>query len=307
MSTNAPIAIFCFNRPEHLRKCLTALSKCDGFAETPIVVFGDGPRRPEDTEKVEAAQAVARELLNDQASYFFSAINKGLARSIIDGVSQVVEEYGRVIVLEDDLDFAPNFITYMNEALHRYAEDANVFHVAGYAYDAPELVDSGRAGLLPFISSWGWGTWKRAWVQLDQTASGWASIRQDGALRRRFNLGDVYDFATMLERQMAGKIDSWAIRWYWTVFNKNGLCLFPPSTLVHNNGFDGSGSHGRGIFRRYGAGSAAFHVTKIDFPEPMLDTVAFDAVRKTMWHRNGGAVGRLVDIAKKVLWRLGLR
>ncbi len=304
MSTNAPIALFIFNRPRHLRNTLAALAKCQGFAGAPIFVFADGPRRPDDVSTVEAARAAAKDLLGDHAVYRFSDTNKGLARSIIDGVSAVLREYDRVIVLEDDLDLAPGFLTYMNAALDRYAAEDQVYQISGHAFDAPELAARTTAAFLPFIGTWGWATWRRAWKQMDETASGWEAIKKHPELRRRFNLGGVYDYATMLERQMQGKRDSWGIRWYWSVFAHDGLVLYPPRTLVRNEGFDGSGSHGRGALRRYGDARQSFHEGAIELPAPVLDAAAFAAVRRAIARQNGGAAGMLADMVKKLAGRV---
>ena len=307
MSTNAPIALFIFNRPRHLRHTLAALTKCQGFADTPIFVFADGPRRSDDVAKVEAARAAAKDLLGDRAAvYRHSDTNKGLARSIIDGVSAILREHQRVIVLEDDLDLAPGFLTYMNAALDRYAADDHVFQISGHAFDAPELATRTTAAFLPFIGTWGWATWRRAWKEMDETASGWEAIKTHPELRRRFNLGGVYDYATMLERQMTGKRDSWGIRWYWSVFAHDGLVLYPPRTLVRNEGFDGSGSHGRGALRSYGA-CQTFHEGTIGLPAPAMDPAAFAAVQRAIARQNGGTAGRLVDTIKKLAGRLMAR
>ena len=299
MSTNAPIALFIFNRPAHLRNTLAALMACEGFSAAPIFVFGDGPRLADDCANVDAARKVAQNMLGERAVYTFSEVNKGLARSVIDGVSAVLQKHDRVIVLEDDLGLAPGFLSYVNAALDRYAQDDNVFQISGHAFDAPELSQRSSAAFLPFIGTWGWATWRRAWRQMDEAATGWQAIKEDAALRRRFNLDGVYDYATMLERQMQGKRDSWGIRWYWSVFARDGLVLYPPRTLVRNAGFDGSGSHGRGTLRRYGDSGQDFCSGTIELPAPALDTAAFAAVKRAIARQNGGLAGKLADRVKK--------
>jgi hypothetical protein len=300
----APIAVFIFNRPKHLRQTLEALKKCVGFDEGRVVVFGDGPKRDEQREGVQAAREVAQQILGDRAQYRFSEKNRGLARSIIDGISSLVEEHGRVIVLEDDLNVAPGFLTFMDSALDRYADDQNVYQVSGHAFDAPELAERRSAVFIPFTTTWGWATWRRAWRDFDEAATGWRLLTQDRVLRRRFNIGGVYDFSSMIERQMKGRVDSWGVLWYWSVFCRSGLTLAPPRTLVHNMGMDGSGSHGRGVFRRFSAVSADFPDGTFELPPPMLEQDAFDAVRRAIWRRNGGALGQFIDMTKKITARL---
>jgi hypothetical protein len=302
----APIAIFIYNRPDHLRRTLVSLRACAGFDESPVIVFGDGPKRDDQLVQVEAARAVARELLGARADYRFSPVNKGLARSVIDGVTAVVSEYGRAIVVEDDLALAPGFLSFMNTALERYADDQQVFQVSGYALSVPELGDSTRAVLLPWTTTWGWATWQRAWVQFDEASAGWEAVQADLSLRRRFNLGGAYDYATMLTRQIRGRQDSWGIRWYWTVFCRNGLVVFPPQSLVRNTGMDGSGSHGRGFFRSYDTGPAFSH-QPISLPPPVIDPAIDAAARRAIWRQNGGFVGQAVDVVKKHITALASR
>lgn len=300
MTSHAPIAIFIYARPDHLRRTLQDLKACDGFAQSPVFVFADGAKRPELQPQVDAARAVAREILRDQADYRFSERNKGLARSIIDGVDELTRTHGRAIVVEDDLKLSPLFLSYMNAALDRYAENANVYQVSGHMFDVPELRCSQDAVLLPFTTTWGWGTWQRAWQALDPAAHGWEKLKSDRDLRRRFNLDGSYDYATMLERQMRGSADSWGIRWYWSVFRRSGLTVFPPQSLVDNRGMDGSGSHGRGFMRNYRQPEA--NVGKLPtLPPPTLNASAFLAVKNALYRQNGGIIGKAVDRLKRLV------
>lgn len=299
----APIAIFCFNRPDHLRDTLASLANCAMFADSPVHVFGDGPKSEEQCGTVEATRAIAREMLGERATYHFSEQNKGLARSIIDGVEKLTAEHGRVIVIEDDLALAPGFLVYMNAALDRYANDIRVLQVAGHMFDVPQFADRQTALMLPFVSTWGWATWARAWQKMDEEAVGWECLRSDRGLRRRFNLDGVYDYAAMMERQMSGKVDSWGIRWYWSVFVAGGLAVYPPQTLVRNRGFDGSGSHGRGLLRRYGGEAVDFIATDIKLVATELRAADYKAVKQAIWRQNGGLIGKAVDIAKTALRR----
>jgi len=250
-AAQAPIAVFAYRRPEHLRRTLDSLMQCRGFAGSPVFVFCDGPKNDAERDVVQATRDVARAMLGDRADYRFSDINRGLSVSVISGVEEVLKEHDRVIVVEDDLLLDDRFLNFMNEALDTYVGTESVFQVSGYMFAVPELRATSSAIFLPFTVSWGWATWKRAWDRFDPVATGWETLKTDRRLRHRFNLDGAYDYATMLIRQMAGLRDSWAVRWYWTVFKANGLVLFPPTSLVRNTGFDGSGSHGRGRLRSF--------------------------------------------------------
>lgn len=295
MNTLAPVVIFAYRRPDHLRNTLASLRRCEGFAQSPIIVYCDGPRNETEVESVTATRALAKNMLGENAEYHFSEMNLGLSRSVIAGVSETVDRFGRVIVVEDDLELHPAFLTFMNQALDRYANDERVFQISGYQFDVPELKDTASALFLPFTVSWGWATWKRAWDQFDPLALGWEELRADKELRRRFNLDGVYDYATMLVRQMSGLRDSWAVRWYWTVFNTKGLVLFPPTSLVSNTGFDGSGTHGRGLLRQFSQAGTTL-VPGIILPESiMLDAERYKRVKRALCKQNGGWIGRAVD------------
>lgn len=295
-SAYAPIVIFCYRRPDHLHRTLASLIRCDGFDLSPVIVYGDGPKDPEQVDAVEKTRGIAKLLLGDRAEYHFRESNAGLARSVIEGVSGVVGRFGRAIVIEDDLELAPGFLTYMNRALERFADKDRVWQVSGYMFDVPEFSTRSEAFFLPITVSWGWATWKRAWDRFDPLAAGWEALESEISLRRRFNLDGAYNYSTMLKRQMSGQLDSWAIRWYWTVFREGGLVLFPPSTLAHNHGLDGSGSHGRGFLRNFSA-SPRYRNDKI--PSLPTDIVFrqddYWPVVKTVSKLNGGRWRKMLD------------
>ena len=237
----APIALFVYNRPWHTRQAVDSLLSNPGAAQSPLYIFSDAPRG------VAASQAVAtvRSYLRSIAGFKTVTIieretNFGLARSIIDGVTRLCEEYGRVIVMEDDLVTSPHFLSYMNDALARYENEDRVMQIAGYMFPM-ELDIHEDALLLPFISSWGWATWHRAWQHFDVEAKGYKKLVKERTLKKQFDLDGHYGYFKMLRAQQQGKADSWAIRWYLSVFLVNGLALYPKKTLVRNLGFDGSG------------------------------------------------------------------
>lgn len=240
----SPIALFVYKRPDHTRRTLESLMQCPEFANSPLYIFCDGVKKEEDREKVIQTRKIVHSLLNDKVKIIEYGENQGLANSIISGVSQLCEIYGRVIVLEDDLIVAPEFLKFLNIALEKYKDEDSVMQVSGYMFPIPELVTQTETLFLPFIYSWGWGTWQRAWNKFDLQATGWEVLKMDKNMRRNFNLDNNYDFFEMLNRQMSGQIDSWAVRWYWSVFKHNGCTVYPPISYITNIGLDGSGTHG---------------------------------------------------------------
>ena len=241
----APVALFVYNRPWHTRQTVEALRKNAGAGDSDLIVFSDGPRDGASEEQVREVRRYLRTVEGFRSIRIVERdTNLGLADSIISGVTEVVDEYGRIIVLEDDLLTAPGFLAYMNFALGRYEEEERVMQISGHMFDVDIKAET-DAVFLPFTTSWGWATWKRAWGDFDPSMAGYERLRKDRKLRRSFNLDGSYDYFGMLKSQRKGKIDSWAIRWYLSVFLRHGLVLFPVKSLVRNIGFDDSGTHCR--------------------------------------------------------------
>ena len=236
----APIAIFAYKRPEHVRRLIGSLKANKLFALSAIYAFCDGPRGPKDAAAVSETRAVLRVALPDRAQIVESETNRGLARSIIHGVSLCCAAHGRVIVLEDDLVLSPHFLDFVNAALDRYADEPRVYHVSGYRYPVP-LAEAPQFFRLP--CSWGWATWDRAWAHFDPDVNALeVRLRKEG-LVWEFDVGGSFPFFRMLQRQARGKVDSWAIRWYASVFLRQGLAIYPNISQVLNGGFDGTGEH----------------------------------------------------------------
>lgn len=276
----APIILFVYNRPWHTKKTVEALQKNELAELSELIIYSDGPK---DTAESSTAVAEVRKYLNGVGGFkkitiVESVKNLGLANSIITGVTEVVNKYGRVIVLEDDLVTAPNFLRYMNQALERYENEEQVMQNSGYMFDV-DIDAETDAVFLPITSCWGWSSWKRAWRHFDPLMSGYEKLKRDRALRHRFDLDGAYNYFNMLKAQRKGKVDSWGIRWYLSVFMMNGLTLYPARTLVKNIGFDSSGRHR--------CRSSLFNHTTVDIqsvsyhynlPEPFLNYDAYNAV-----------------------------
>ena len=243
MTLLAPIALFAYNRPTHMRRAVESLLANELAPTSDLYIFSDGPKSPAQ----EAAVADVRRY-SGSVSGFRSvtvverATNLGLANSIIDGTTRLTKEFDRVIVVEDDLVVSPRFLEYMNRALEKYQDDDSAMQVSGYMFPI-DIGAEADAFFMPFTTSWGWATWERAWQHFDPEMRGFDILVRDRPLRDRFNLDGAYDYFDMLERQRRGRIDSWAIRWYLSVFIRGGLTLYPARTLVRNTGFDGSGTH----------------------------------------------------------------
>ncbi len=241
----SPIALFVYNRPDHTRLTIEALQKNTLATQSEFVIFSDAAKSDAQKKAVEQVRDYVRKITGFKSiTIIEQEENKGLANSIIDGVSAICEQHGKVIVLEDDLETSPYFLDYMNKALLRYKNDTKVMQISGHMFDV-DIDCKEDAFFLPFATSWGWATWKDRWSLFDKNCSGYYQLKNDKSAIKLFNLNNSYPYFKMLEAQIAGKIDSWAIRWNLTVFLQQALVLYPSSSLVSNHGFDGSGVHCR--------------------------------------------------------------
>jgi len=251
MSTAAPIAVFCYRRPDHLRQTLEALAANHGAGDHDVVVYADGPRRPEHAEAVAATRAVAHQ---QAAAGRFRSVrvverehNLGLARSIIAGVTEQAAAHGEVIVVEDDLVTSPHFLAFMRDGLRVYRDDASVASIHGYAHDAG--VPMPETYFLRGADCWGWATWDRAWRRFDPDGPGLLRRLEDAGATKAFDLDGGMPFTQMLRDQSAGRNDSWAIRWHASAFLAGMYTLHPGRSLVANIGQDDSGEHCAGTDR----------------------------------------------------------
>jgi hypothetical protein len=239
----APVALFVYNRPVHTRQTVEALLRNEGAAETDLFVFSDGPKSPESAGPIRELREYARSIQGFRSvSVVERPQNLGLRASVVDGVTRLCAERGRVIVLEDDLLSSPGFLEFMNRGLDTYESEEQVMQIAGYMFPTT-VVPPEDALFMPFVTSWGWATWQRAWRHFDPAASGYDRLAADPALRSQFDLNGHYKYFKLLKAQKEGRGDSWAILWWLSVFGRRGLALFPRQTLIHNIGFDGSGAN----------------------------------------------------------------
>ena len=237
----SPILLFTYNRPEHTRLTLEALRKNHLSDRSSLYIFSDGYRDETDREEVMKVRELIRSVEGFASIHIEERTeNVGLARNIIEGVTGVVNEHGKVIVLEDDLITSPYFLTFMNDVLERYEQEEKIAHVQGFCFPLLDLPD---AFLIKWTGSWGWATWKRAWDLFNPDGEALLTEIMKKKLNREFDFNGNYPFTRMLRRQVNGENDSWAIRWNASLFLKNRLSVNAGKSLVQNIGFDGSGRH----------------------------------------------------------------
>jgi len=239
----APVAIFAYNRRDRLEAMFESLRRTDGFDRTQVTIFVDGPKREADRAAVDLVRNYVNGLRLPNVRAILSETNKGLRNSISAGVTQIVAEHGRAIVLEDDLVLSPIALTYFNAALNRYADDPRVWSVSGYISDVPRLRDFPRALILPYAHSWGWATWDRAWRHFSLDARPRDENFASAAFRRAIDMNGFYPFRDMLAHSTAGRVNSWYAHWLYTIFRNGGRSIFPPRRVLDNYGIS-AGTHG---------------------------------------------------------------
>lgn len=245
----APILLFTYNRLAHTRRCVEALLKNSLATESELFIYSDGA-------KDNTQQAAVNEVRNyihsirgfKQITIIQRDENWGLARNIIDGVTRQVNRYGKVIVLEDDLVVAPYFLQFMNDALETYKYEPKVGHIQACDFtQEPTLPDT---FFIRWTGSWGWATWDRAWKHFNPNGQELLQELEERKLTYTFDFNGKYGYTRMLRRQIAGKNNSWAIRWNASLFLRGILSLNVGRSLVQNEGFDGSGTNcgGGGLY-----------------------------------------------------------
>lgn len=244
----APIVIFAYKRPDSLRVLTESLKTNPLYEESKKHVFVDGPKDASEVEKVEEVIAFAKTIT---PHVYVSETNKGLGTSVIDGVTSIVKQYGKAIVLEDDLLLMPGFLTYMNQALDAYCGDDRIFSVCGYSLKINRPRDyRGDVYLGVRASSWGWGTWADRWNSVDWSVSDFERLRADKRARKAFNRGGS-DMYGMLRDYMDGKNNSWAIRFCYAQFRQGRYSVHPFLSLVDNDGFGAEATNCRQKYSRF--------------------------------------------------------
>lgn len=238
----SPIVLFVFARPDHTRQTLTALAANQIADQSDLFVYADAARNKAEVESVNEV----RELVHSTVGFRSVTViereyNYGLARNIIEGVTEVCNRYGRVIVLEDDIVTSTHFLSFMNAALDHYANEPRVWHISGWNYPI-DPGDLGDAFLWQMMNCWGWATWSNRWKHFNKEPNRLISAWNEERIKR-FNLDGSYDFWAHIQANEIGQLNTWAIFWYATIFENNGLSLNPTRTYVLNIGHDGSGEN----------------------------------------------------------------
>lgn len=280
----APIAIFAFNRPDALVRLLDSLKRNKEFHQSKVHIFIDGARDSVEEILVAEVEKIAIELRNfGGVEIIRQQSNQGLANSIISGINRVFEESESLIILEDDLVVSEYFLRFCNMGLKRFATNLKVASIQGFTHE----INYRRNDIYFTLGAdcWGWATWKNRWQDFEPDGAKLLENLRMSKRENEFDLRGAYPFTNMLERQVSGDVDSWAIRWHASMFLQNRMSLYPSRTLVENYGQDGSGTH---------SGSKSFSPRELSNFQPVFgkNTVAESAyvnrkIRKVLRKKYG--------------------
>ena len=289
----APIVLFCYKRLDTLKRTVAALQQNLYAAESDLFIFSDAAKSQDDKALVADVRKYIKTISGFKNIHIREAeANKGLATSIITGVTKVFQQYDKVIVVEDDLVTAANFLAYMNEALNFYQNHPKVFSISGYTIPVELPNTYGYDGyFLPRASSWSWATWKDRWQDVDWQVTDFAQFKNNRSERAAFNAGGS-DMYQMLEKQMEGKIDSWAIRWCYHQFRQRTYTLYPTISKVQNIGFNKLASHTNG-YNRYATPLDNGQNLSFRFPSKVAPDQYLLAQFQSFFSLNARALGKI--------------
>lgn len=239
MESLAPIILFTYCRPDHTRQTVEALAANELASESDLFIYSDAAKNSRAEEGVRQNREYIKTIKGfKNITIIERETNWGLAKSLIDGITTVINKYGKAIIVEDDIITSPFFLKYMNEGLEIYKENKQVGEIYGY------LIKTDVKMPESFFSSiwgcWGWATWQDRWADFNPNADAlYSQITSNRNLVKKFDIDYHFDLTRMLRDQKNGKIDSWAIRWAASNFLLNKLCLYPGRSLVRQIGMDG--------------------------------------------------------------------
>lgn len=236
------IVLFAYKRSWHLRQTIESLLRNAGANNYDLIVYSDAPANEGIREEVNKVREYLQTVTGFRSvKNIFQTKNYGLSKSIINGVTNVLKEYEQVIVLEDDMVLSNYFLKYMEEALGRYSKEEKVISIHGYVYPVADTLP--ETFFLRGADCWGWATWRRGWKLFNPNGQALLDELRKRNLINEFDFHSTYKFSQMLESQIQGQNDSWAVRWYASAFLADKLTLYPGRSLVHNIGTDSSGTH----------------------------------------------------------------
>ncbi|WP_041921303.1 glycosyltransferase [Ilyobacter polytropus] len=240
----APIVLFVYNRVDHTKQTIEALKKNRLAEESELFIFSDAPKNEKSMEAVKEVREYIKTINGFKNIVIKKASkNKGLANSVVAGVSEIVNKYEKVIVLEDDLITSPYFLEYMNNALKIYKNQDDIFVISGYSNISVPKEYKNEVYLAHISTSWGWAIWKDRWFSIVWEQNFYREILENKAKIKKYEKLIGNSRTSILKAQLKNKVDSWAIKKLYSQLEQGKMTLFPVKTMVRNIGMDGSGVH----------------------------------------------------------------
>lgn len=307
MEEFAPVIVFAYARKDHLKATLEALNKSALAPKTKLFIYCDNYKKEKDKQNVCDVRNYVDEFVKislfKETTVSKAEENMGLKKSVIHGVTQVMREYGRAIVVEDDLESTDFFLEYMNSGLDFYKDNKKIWSISGYTANLPSLSKynndvyfAGRG------CSWGWASWYDRWETIDWEVSSYKNFKHSWKKRHNFSKWGA-DLPPMLDYQMRSNINSWAVIWCYEAYKQDALTVYPKYSYIKNLGNDGSGSHGSNAEKRYEAVLNEQKEFECEFCEPFIDK----KIRKDFYKKyTGGPIIFIKDQIKSFLKRNGL-
>ena len=297
MNELAPIVLFVYNRPWHTEQTITALQKNILANESDIFIYSDAPKNENATEKVNEVRHYIKSIDGfKKVTIIERDKNWGLANSIIDGVTSIVNQYGKIIVLEDDLVTSSYFLKFMNEALKLYQYEQKVASLHGYIYPIDGLPET---FFIRGADCWGWATWKEKWAIFESDGQKLLDEVKKRNLQKEADFNDSYGYTEMLRGQIEGRNNSWAVRWYFSAFLKEMVTLYPGQSYVQNIGHDCEGTHCISETNVFDIVlNKSFSLNKIEPIEDLVSKIKiekfFNSIKTNIFQRIKSKISRLI-------------
>lgn len=219
-----------------------ALQKNGLANKSELFIYSDAPKNEDAQKSVKEVREYIKTIDGfKKVTIIEQERNLGLTNSIISGVTSIINKYGKIIVLEDDLVTSSYFLKFMNDALEFYKEEKRVWHINGYTHPI-KIENKSDVFFTQFSISWGWATWSDRWINFKREPE--HLIKQfDKKMINKFNLDGSSRSWKQVVKNKNGTMNTWAVFWYATIFLNNGFCLNSNRSLVNNIGHDGTGAN----------------------------------------------------------------
>ena len=282
MKNLAPIVLFAYNRIDVLKESIESLKKNPLAKKSNLIIYSDNYKSNKDKKKVLRVREFLKEIKGfNKKKIFYRKRNYGLAKNIMCGVTEVFKKSTKVIVLEDDIKVSKYFLHYMNRSLDIYEKKKKIWHISGWNYNV-RVTCTKDAYFTRAMNCWGWATWKDRWQFFQKKPK---KIINKWTKREiyRFNLNGSYNFYKQIERNFSKKLNSWAVFWYATIFQNNGLCLNPTKTLVKNIGIGKFSTNTKSLNDIFMSSFTDANFLPVKFPIKMEENIKFfTTIRKKL-------------------------